>query len=359
MTDKLVLYGGRKARAIIQDQGLRPELVQAVTGAAGGPKWLILYELDRFLFGDFFRDRSEPLRLIGSSIGTWRFATIASDDPRPALARLKNAYIRQCYGDKPSPAEVSAVARDILDEVISQAGLEKVLNHPLFYLNIITVRETGPVWLRRGRPAQLAALAGAALGNAVSRKTLRLFFERVVFHHPGDGQFLTEPDDFPVRGLALNKSNIRPAILASGSIPLVMAGVRDIPGAPAGAYRDGGIIDYHLNLPVPCHPDRLVLFPHYMDRVIPGWFDKKIAWRRANPSYLDNVLMVAPRPSFIATLPYGKIPDRKDFVTFHNRNQDRFDYWEKVAHKSRELAEEFSEAVASGRIREMVQPFPD
>jgi len=357
MKEKLILYGGRKARQIVQEEGLRPERVQVVAGAAGGPKWLILYGLDRFLFENFFRDRQYPLHLVGSSIGTWRFAAVASDEPGAALDRFQTAYIRQRYGDKPSPADVSAVAREILDAVIDDAGMERVLHHPCFYLNILTVRETGPAQLRRSRPVQLAALAGAALGNALSRKSLGLFFERVVFHHPADGRFLAGLPDFPARRLVLNQANIRPAILASGSIPLVMSGVRGIPGAPPGAYRDGGIIDYHLNLPFPCDPERLVLFPHYVDRIIPGWFDKKISWRRPNPSYLDNVLMIAPHPSFVSSLPYGKIPDRKDFVTFHNRNQERFDYWETVVDQSRELADELKELIVTGRISEWVRPF--
>ena len=44
----------------------------------------------------------------------------------------------------------------------------------------------------------------------------------------------------------LTPDNLRAALLASGSIPLLMEGVR-IPGAP-GVYRDGGSADYHLDL---------------------------------------------------------------------------------------------------------------
>ena len=38
------------------------------------------------------------------------------------------------------------------------------------------------------------------------------------------------------------------ALHASGSIPFVLTGERDIPGAPPGQYWDGGIIDYHFDL---------------------------------------------------------------------------------------------------------------
>jgi len=359
MNKKLVIYAGPKARAIVREEGLLPERVRVVAGAAGGPKWLILYGLDRFLFGDFFRGRQSPLHLVGSSIGTWRFAVVSADnDPLSALERFKNAYIAQCYSERPGPAEVSGVAEKILAEVISDDQCARLLSHPCFRLNALTVRETGPVVLRRGRRRQLASLGLAAVGNALSRRALRLFFERVIFHHPDDERFPAGLSDFPTRAVPLDMDNIRQAIVASGSIPMIMAGVRDIPGAPRGAYRDGGIIDYHLNLPFPCDPDGLVLFPHYTDRMVPGWFDKKLPWRRPRPDFLDNVLQVAPHPDFTAILPYGKIPDRQDFLSFRGRDQSRFAYWETVADKSRELAEALQDAIASGRIRDMIRPFP-
>jgi hypothetical protein len=57
-------------------------------------------------------------------------------------------------------------------------------------------------------------------------------------------------------------------------------------------------------------------------------------------------------------LPYGKIPDRNDFVTFTGKDRDRFDYWITVAEKSRELAEDFHDAVESGTLRNRVKPLP-
>jgi pimeloyl-ACP methyl ester carboxylesterase len=45
---------------------------------------------------------------------------------------------------------------------------------------------------------------------------------------------------------ALTRENLRAALRASGSIPLLMDGVR-VPGAP-GLHWDGGVLDYHLDL---------------------------------------------------------------------------------------------------------------
>lgn len=66
---------------------------------------------------------------------------------------------------------------------------------------------------------------------------------------------------------------LRDALLASGSIPLVLDAVTDIAGAPPGRYWDGGLVDYHLHLPYQREPD-LVLYPHFADHIVPGWLDK-------------------------------------------------------------------------------------
>jgi hypothetical protein len=66
------------------------------------------------------------------------------------------------------------------------------------------------------------------------------------------------------------------------------------------------------------------------------------------------VLIVSPSKTFIANLPYGKIPDRNDFMRFKGRDEERLDYWNKAIEAGRVLGEEFFEAVTSGKIRKMV-----
>lgn len=58
--------------------------------------------------------------------------------------------------------------------------------------------------------------------------------------------FLTT--DYRTRKVNLTLANFHLALQASCSIPFVLRAVHDIPGAPAGAYWDGGITDYHLHL---------------------------------------------------------------------------------------------------------------
>ena len=108
--------------------------------------------------------------------------------------------------------------------------------------------------------------------------------------------------------------------MASGSIPMVMSGVKDLPGGPAGTYRDAGVIDYHLDIPF-LKGDGLVFYPHFDQRLIPGWLDKKLTWRRPKKEHLENAVVVAPSTKFVKGLPLGKIPDRNDFMMFKGKDE--------------------------------------
>ena len=94
--------------------------------------------------------------------------------------------------------------------------------------------------------------------------------------------------------------------------------------APRGAYWDGGITDYHLHLRyLSGERDGIVLYPHFQKQVIPGWLDK--AWRSRHhaTSALDRMLVLAPDPQWVQTLPNAKLPDRNDFATYLSDNAGR------------------------------------
>jgi len=164
---------------------------------------------------------------------------------------------------------------------------------------------------------------------------------------------------FPIRKVPLTEENLRQGLLASGSIPVAMSRVTDIPGAQRGTYRDGGVIDYHMDIPFMKDSNDIVLFPHYTNRVIPGWFDKKLSWRKPDPSNMENVLLLHPSEAFIKRLPYEKIPDRNDFRVFNGKDNERMDYWNMAIKESERLGEEFLDAVQTGKIRELVRPMPE
>ena len=160
-------------------------------------------------------------------------------------------------------------------------------------------------------------MAFAAIANSVNRNFLAHGFQHAVFSSGVSTAF--QFNDFDTIHVPLSNTNLRSALLARGSIPLLMSGHRDIHGAPQGQYWDGGIIDYHFDVDSYAG-DGLVLYPHFTDSITKGWFDKAIPWRRVRPEVLERLVLVAPSASYIASLPYQKIPDRGDFRRF---NQDQ------------------------------------
>jgi hypothetical protein len=351
MASNLTLLAGPDALRLLRERGLRGDDVDVVPGASGGPKWLVLAGLDRALFAGLFRGRTRPLHLIGSSIGSWRLACVAQADPVAALRRFEAAYIDQRYPAKPPPSLVSETSARILDALLGEDGEEQLLHHPWARLHVVTALCRGPVGVEHPR-VQLLGLALCAMGNLVSRRTLGLHMERVVFHTAGDTSPFAGLRDLPSRHLPLTRENLRPALLASGSIPLVLSGVR-IPGARPGVYRDGGVLDYHLDLDFG-PGEGLVLYPHFYPYVVPGWFDKSLPWRRARPANFRRALLVAPSAELVARLPGGKIPDRVDFERLSD--VERIRAWNRVVSESERMGDELLELLATGRIAEHVRP---
>lgn len=357
MSQHLSFSAGEQALAMIRDGGLSPDQVKVVTGAAGGPKSLILGYLDGALFAHWFAGRKEPLFLVGSSAAAWRFASVSQERPLEAIERFQTTYTHQHYSEKPSKEEITRESIAFLDTFIGENGGKEILSHPFLRLSVMSDRCRGLAASDR-RGALLTGLIIPALLNIVSRKSLGLFFERTLFYDPRDPPPFFDMDGFPIRRVPLTRENLKSALLASGSIPVIMSRVTEIPGAPQGTYRDGGIIDYHMDAPFTKDGDGIVLFPHYMERIIPGWFDKKLTWRKPEPAHVKNLLLLHPTEAFFRSLPYGKIPDRDDFASFSGRDPERIEYWQKVIEASRRLGDEFIEAVESGKIRELVRPLP-
>jgi hypothetical protein len=352
----LDFYAGSRALQLIRSGGLKAEDVEVMAGAAGGPKWLILGHLDRMIFSSWFKDRKRPLFLVGSSSGAWRFAMIAQTDPVAAVSRFEQAYIHQYYSKNPTPTEVRREATRILNTIIPDEAPDQILTHPFLRLNVMSVRCRGPLaW--EARPVQMASMLGAVALNTIHRRGLGFLFDRVLFHDPRDIPPFWEMNGFRLHRVPLVRTNLRQALMASGSIPLIMPGVTAIPGAPAGTYRDGGVIDYHMDLQCSLNGG-IVLFPHYNNRIIPGWLDKHLPWRKPSAAHLTDMLMVCPSKSFLAALPYGKIPDRSDFKRLQGKDQARVAYWQRAADSGKQLADGFMEAVLSDRIKELVRPLP-
>ena len=335
MQSALSVYMGSEAAKTIGERGWQSAPFSTLIGASGGPKWLILSELDKVLGQALLLKRGEPMTLLGSSIGTWRHACLSINDPGAAISRLQHAYLYQEYScARPSPIEVSEVAEQMLREALGPEGAQQVAAHPTLRNAIVTARAKGVARGESGWKLGMG-MATATLGNAISRKGLEVLFDRVAFCHR-ELSALPFADGFNTQLTAINDLNLIPALKASGAIPFLMQCEPTIPGASGGPFWDGGIIDYHFTLKASQTPG-LVLYPHFRDRLTPGWFDKMLRWRTPERSVIDQLVLMCPSDAFLAQLPHGKIPDRGDFRLMSP--SERIAYWETCVRESARLAE--------------------
>jgi len=348
----LSILAGPRALQQLRDGGLRQEHVSLVAGASGGPKWFVLYGMDRYLAGAFFRGRSTPLATLGTSAGAWRLACLGLRQPLEGIDRLAQRYATQTYSSgRPDRHEVSREARQLVRDVLGESGAAEIAGNRLIRTHIIADRARGPVRSEH-RLVLGAGLAACGLFNALSRRSLGWFFERTVFSSAGY-EPLFPFDDLPTRHVPLTEGNVGDALMATGSIPLVMEGVRGVRGAPGALFRDGGITDYHFDLPF-AGLDGLVLYPHFYAGMVPGWFDKMVRWRHIHPEHFDNVIVLAPSAKFVADLPYGKIPDRRDFEVLDTAR--RIDYWTRVLDAGQVLGDALEAFVEHGRGLDDIRP---
>lgn len=364
----LQIHAGPRALRLLNDRPLQPGDVAMVPGAAGGPKGLVLGPLDRWLFGEWLPRSSHVVHLLGASIGAWRMAVGCLDDPVAGFDRLADSYIHQHYEHPPGrPPTARVVSETFGAELSRQLGphVPQILAHPRYRLHVFASR--GRLLLgRQGRWRTPLGYLGAFATNALSRRAMGHWLERVVFSDPRTPLPL-RLHDFRTHRAALDASNFHPALLASCSIPFWLDAVHDIPGGPRGAYWDGGITDYHLHLDyaslgqgsagelADAHGAQLVLYPHFQAQVVPGWLDKGLRHRHRASAALDNLVLLSPHPDWVRGLPGGKLPDRTDFKRFGDDVGARQRAWTTAVAESQRLAEAFADWV-EGRSRPELLP---
>ncbi|HEY1090309.1 MAG TPA: phospholipase [Burkholderiaceae bacterium] len=353
MTRALHIHAGPRARARLAERGLKPEDVRVIPAAAGGPKGLILNPLDRFLFGGWLNGAGDEIHLLGASIGAWRMAAACMSDAEAAFERLAEGYVNQHYesdrpGRMPSAALVSREFAKTLDGFFGGREAE-ILAHPRYRLHVVTSRGRH-ILGREGRVRTGVGYLGAFAANLVSRRAMGSWLERVVFSDPRAP--LPMPlHDYRSQQVELTSGNFQPSLLASCSIPFWLRAVHDIPGAPRGAYWDGGITDYHLHLNYGAMVgEGIVLYPHFQRQVVPGWLDKPLKRRHAPSAFLDNVVVLAPNPEWVRSLPRGKLPDRDDFKIYGEDVQARAAAWRRAIAEGERLRDEFAAACAQATL---------
>lgn len=348
----LLFKAGPAALDEVRKDGFSPERIGTIAGASGGAKWLVLSQIDRVIADRILPRLAGPVHLIGSSIGSWRHACYAQNDPLAAIDRFESAYLEQSYAPNPDMKEISEKGREILRHVFADNGPSQIVSHPVLRSHVMTVR-SGFLTSSDSRAPLSFGLTVSAIANFISRRALGMFFSRALFYDARDLPPFFDARGFPLQQVMLTEENIVDVVAASGAVPLVMAGVENINGAPDGVYRDGGVIDYHLDLPL-SEPDRLTLFPHFFDRLIPGWFDKKLTWRKPDPMHTDRTILICPSAAFVSRLPNAKIPDRSDFSTLSQ--PERMRCWRDAVSACRELADDLADVLDNGRLAARLQP---
>ena len=126
----LEIYAGPKAKSRIKENGLDPAQFSLLVGASGGPKWFVLYGLDRFLFGEYFANREKPLMTLGSSAGAWRLSCLGTAAPLRAIDELAARYSRETYSAQPTVEEITEKMHSMLSAALGSSGAAEIAaNH--------------------------------------------------------------------------------------------------------------------------------------------------------------------------------------------------------------------------------------
>lgn len=336
----LTLRAGAHAQDWIKQHGLHAKDIDLIPGAAGGPKGIGLLGLDQAIFGDFLPRHAMRRTLIGSSIGSWRFASMLALGAKAGSERLAELYTQLYFHKKMSRSDIAKLSQDMLSHLIDGQA-QKLVEHPDYHLTVLSVKSQHIFNSDRSLPLW-ASVTGIIGSNLIARKHNRLFMQRVVSQPALGTQFSINDDEFKTLYQTLTTNNVMQWLMASASIPGVMSAVRDIPDAPKGSYRDGGLIDYHIDLPFASQG--IVLYPHFTDSITPGWFDKALK-RTANPANQTRTLLISPSAEYLASLPLGRLPDRRDFNLKGLSQQQRIAYWQQSVAESQRMGDEFLEMV--------------
>jgi hypothetical protein len=346
----LKIQVGHLARQLILSEGLHAQHVDIIPGAAGGPKGIGIQGLDQAIFGTFLPQSPQRRTLIGSSIGSWRFASIAAHGAQKGTNLLADLYTNLHFNNKMSRAEVSKICQEMLKSLVEDKETALV-NHADYHLTILSIKAQHIFKSDQALPL-LAAVAGIVGTTAIGRQHSRHFMQRVISQPPIGKQFQIAADPFTTHYHALTQHSVMDWLMASASIPGVMSAVKNIADAPAGAYRDGGLIDYHIDLPF--QSEGLVLYPHFTDTITPGWFDKLFK-RTANPTHQARTVLICPSAEYLKSLPLGRLPDRKDFTLKGLDQQKRIKLWKQCIGESQRLGDEFLALVEKQNFADVMQ----
>lgn len=347
----LTIRAGSLAKQLIENEGLYAHQVDTIPGAAGGPKGIGIHGLDQAIFAEFLPKSPQKRTLIGSSIGSWRFASIMANGAKQGSDLLAELYTNLEFDKKMTREQVAEICRNMLKNLIINKE-RHIIEHPDYHLSVLAVKSEH-IFQSDQTFALLASIIGIVSSNAVARQNMKYFMQRVIAQPQTEHAFKIADDGFKTLYCDLNAENIEDWLVASASIPVTTAAVKNIAHAPQGVYRDGGLIDYHIDLPF--QSKGIVLYPHFTDSITPGWFDKMFKSRKASPENQARTLLISPSQDYLNSLPLCRLPDRKDFTIKGMSQQKRIQLWKQCIAESQRMGDEFLELVEKQRFAEVMQ----
>lgn len=348
MPKTFIIQAGKSALHHIKKNGLSPNDITSIPAAAGGPKWISLFAFDKYLIREWFQDRTTPLYLFGASAGAWRMLCYAMPDPLDAIDRFLKAYVEQSYPSFPTPSEVSRKVEEIVQHILEDHSPDIFSIENVMQLHVISSMTH---FDKKKQSKYRRHFLRIALKNSISRKLLSSELERIVFTNSASQNIIQ--DRFKTTYIPFDKNNVIPALRSTGTIPMLMEPVENINGLQ-GMLWDGALIDYHIGLDY--KPEGLILYPHFSKRIIEGWFDKFAPWRKFKSKVTNRLIIISPSDAFVRSMPDAKIPDRKDFKTYFENNDQRIQNWYKVAKMGDEMAAEFDYYWKNNKLHEIIQP---
>ena len=351
MSESLLCYRAGPTAIERLRQGTLRDQLRVFVGPATGPKWIVLYGLDRALLELGILGRAGGPVLAGASAGAWRAVALASPDPAKTHTALLEAYTARSFCRGATRGEVSTAYAEILERIF--AGTEPFIagasTHELV-IHTARLRTTRP---QTPRVWDAATLGVAALLSPLAGAAQRLTLQRVSFCTAGARAVLAGRHG---KTVALTAENLLPATLASGTVPMAMRAVHGIPGGRSGAHLDGGLTDYHYADGY-THTDGVTLLMSHQPRIYERWLDQYAPWRRPRAQLLDRLVHVYPSEAFLARLPGRHIPSRQDFTRFADDPESRIAHWRRTADESRALGDQLVSDLESGRFLDRVAPF--
>ena len=344
-SSSIVLKAGPKAYEHIKKNGFDPKDVKSIAAAAGGPKWFVIYHLTRYIGESILPKANKDIHLLGSSVGAWQMACLATSAPGEALERLRDSYAGEIY-ESITRDSISTGCRNTLQRVFSTEDIDYIFNSNL-NLNIFTARGKG-VLRSNAKPAVYLGLLWNFITNAVDRKNIDLMFERNIFSSQSKAPINLSRSILNTELQRLDENNFRDVLMATAAIPLVMNGVQTIKNLENNTYWDGGLTDYHMSLPY--FDNGIVLIPHFLPDITKGWMDKSLKSRRATGKDLPNALVIHPSSDYVSSLPKGKITTRDDFMEYKDDQEGRKEYWTNASEQGKELSDELDYLIQSGTI---------